>query len=154
MWTRLADPAEDRPRIFWEHSPRLVRILTSHGCDEYLNRKNGRIGIGFDLSLPVAPQVKAAERFLNGRKKWLSSVADSSISAVERRPKRFQKFVVQLRALDGKASKASIKEMAAVLFPTKSNDYPDYLGNHTVREILKAATAMRDGGYHDLLMAP
>jgi len=61
--------------------------------------------------------------------------------------------VVLLRALDGKACKASVKEIGAVLFPKSPNDYQGgRLRDHRAQQALEAALAMRDGGYLDLLM--
>jgi len=147
------DPAEDRPEIIWERGPGMVKILSPHKPDEYLAGRSGKIGLGFDLALPIAPQIEAAKRYLKDHKKWLRAQPDSAVPAVEPRPNRGPKLVILLRALDGKACKASVKEMGAVLFPKSSNDYPGRPRDHRVQQALKAAHAMRDAGYRDLLMS-
>jgi len=147
------DPGEDRPDIVWERWPGMVKILSAHRPDEYLAGRNGKIGLGFDLALPVAPQIEAAKRYLKDHKKWLRAQPDPTVPVVEPRPNRGPKLVILLRALDGRACNASVKEIGAVLFPRSPNDYPGRLRDHKVQQALKAARAMRDAGYRDLLMS-
>ena len=151
------DPSKDCPRnlllIFWVRSPGMVRRLTPFGSEEYLAGQGGKVALGFDLSVPVVDQIKEAERFLTARKRQLRHKGDPAVPAVDRRPSRGARLVTLLRVLDATGVHASISEIGKELFPKTPNSYPDRNRDHVVRSTIKAAIAMRDGGYLDLLMA-
>ena len=147
------DPADDRPQIWWSLTPGMVRVLAPRGSDEFLSRKNGKVALGFDLSLPIGPQIEEAKCYLVARKDGLRRNADPTIPAVERRPNRGSRLITLLRALDARAARATIGEIGNVMFLQTPNAYPDRNRDHVVRSTLKAAIAMRDSGYRNLLVA-
>ncbi len=105
--------------------------------------------ITFDLALPIGPQLERARQILEE-----AAAALESKGEIERlhRANHIRHYQDYLRVLDGEASGATHKEMAAIIFPDEPNDYPDRYGDHKVRNALKAAKKLRDGGYRYIVL--
>ncbi|MCK7597785.1 DUF2285 domain-containing protein [Microbulbifer sp. CAU 1566] len=90
----------------------ILRILTE------LQYQGDTLAV-IDRSLPVKPQLTAI-----GEAVELRNSADGVSPAFQRQTST--KWPEYLRVLDGKAAGASDDEIAAVLYPDKENNYPDY----------------------------
>jgi len=123
------------PEVGW------VRVLEGQ---VNLSLKVTEIGVVFDLSLPLAPQIEEAAR-------WVEEVADDlrtsgKLPGVAESRNRRNLWPEYLRLLDAAASGATTKDMAAVIYPRLDNDS----ALQTARNRLKAAQEMRDGGYRHI----
>lgn len=101
----------------------------------------------FDLNLPINLQLDRIKRTMNAQRSSLSK--EGHISPISKRP-HTDLYPRYIRLLDGKQSGASNSEMASVLFPTMSNEYPGYQGNRSVKNQLRAAEKLRDRDYRYL----
>lgn len=106
--------------------------------------------IEYDLSKPLAPQLKQTEARFSPMFSALSSTGD--IKAQHRR-KRFDRYPRYIRILDAKNAGAKNRGIAALLYsPIKSTKYIDkyYAGEGNLEKDLKAARALVNGGYRTI----
>lgn len=107
--------------------------------------------VWFDLSWPLKVQLERAETTLRRLRR---SLEKENVPPAGESRMRSKKYPIYLRVLDGAAAGTRVDEMAAVLFPDippkVSSRRPDalrYPAAQKVREHLKAAEKLRDGGY-------
>lgn len=104
----------------------------------------------FDLELPLDGQLEQAKTFLLAMQKRLQK--DEKIgqfSAARQRPDLYPAY---LRVLDADAENVEAADIAKELLPHLANTYPEYSASKTVRNYLKAAKMIRDGGYRALIV--
>ena len=94
--------------------------------------------IRFDVSLPLAAQITAAEKHLGRLQKKMGA---------KNKRKRITKYQSYLRILDAEASGAVRSEIAAELYPQMPNEYTHRKGDETVAKDLIAAKLLRDHDY-------
>jgi len=122
----------------YRHLPETkMKITPPRVLDEVLVR--------FDLTRLLRTQVDSAKRQL---KMW-QKMAYGKV--VDRRH-HIKKLGTYLRVLDAMESGASKREMAAVIYPSKSNDYDaDRLAEKSINNDISKAKEYRDGGYVTLV---
>jgi hypothetical protein len=103
----------------------------------------------FDLSQPLAPQLKAVGASL--RKYQAHYIEKEEITYTVARH-HIENWVRYLRALDAQAAGASHDDIAEVLLPQYSNVYPEYTGRKRAVDTLQQARALVDGGYRKILL--
>jgi len=99
----------------------------------------------FDLTGSIQSQTRKAREILKDyarKSKFLRS------------PHRHQlkHLPIYLRVLDAIDFGTSREERAAVFFPKKDNSKPTYKGNEAVRDLERAAIALREEGYRSLVI--
>jgi hypothetical protein len=99
---------------------------------------------------PSAPQLDRAKALLE--RKQQSLPRDGGIAPIEHRKlvSGADKYRLYLRLLDAEVAGARGPRMAEVLFPHMPNKPLEYRGSRAVRDSLKAARKLRDGGYRSL----
>lgn len=104
----------------------------------------------FDLELPLDVQLEQARIFLFAmQKRFQKEGKIELLSAGRQRPDLYPAY---LRVLDAEAGNVEVVDIAKELLPHLENSYPDYSASKTVRNYLKAAKAIRDGGYRALII--
>jgi len=133
------DPAEDRPEpgvvLDWREQVLDTPILAS-ALQDYLQRQGGKIAVGFDLALPLEPQLAQAKRQLIAERRGLEragALPPRSLAAGR------DTWTTQLRLLDGVASGASLDELGKIL----------NLG--AIEQALAEAHFMVSAGYRNIL---
>lgn len=111
--------------------------------------------IEFDLEWPLRPQIECARYALEQRQKKLKE--SDELKTGRLRP---EKYVNYLRVLDAMSEcglsaddEGIASKVASVLAPELDNSYPTYAVNMTMKDWIKAATELRDGGYRRILTA-
>lgn len=145
---RLPDPREDRPRLRFSGSG--VSIVP--GIPGEKQFPGALVGPGefeafvkFDLQWPLEVQLRKAKKILES---WRRSYErNKGFEPIKNRPRDHRLYRQYLRLLDGNANGAPNRDLAAVIFPNEKNESPEYRGNAKVRDSLKAAKRLRDGGY-------
>lgn len=113
------------------------------------------VGVIFDLELPLEMQWQRIKRQLESRAAYLAKGEGEKGEAkigLKRRKNSVNQYPDYLRVFDGRAAGAGNPEIAAVVFPEKSNEYPDYLGNHAVANALNAADDLIQWRYRDICL--
>ena len=104
--------------------------------------------VAFDLSAPLAEQLKMAETHLERvKEKRIDERQIEVMPPVRAQPERWPGY---LRALDAEASGVATPEIASVLLPHIKNVSPDYSGNQSIRNWLGSGKRLRDFGYANL----
>jgi hypothetical protein len=133
------DPADDAAvqagRLVWREAS-VETLLLNDG--ELPPAANGRIAIGFDLALPLAPQLEQAKRRCQIEQRRL--IGEGRLLA-PRISAHAERLIVLLRLLDGQSVGAALETMAQVLAESPA----------VCAERLQAALELRDGNYRRLL---
>ena len=112
--------------------PRNGIPTTLHECEAL---------VWFDLQLPLDAQLQNAKellsRLLKQKQRTLKNIPFSFRCRSEKYPR-------YLRLLDAKTAASADSEVAKVIYPRLSDEYPDYFGRHRVREDRAAAERLRD----------
>ena len=98
-----------------------------------------------DFRKPIDGQIEALRRYAEGHQKWLigQGVIEAPITINER-----PEWPIYLRLLDAELDGATDPgELAKVLFPGESNEYPDYRVSHKIAKAQGRARQLRDIGY-------
>lgn len=138
------DPDCDAPvigeQLSWREVPQGVRRLTPEDS-AYLGGAPARVGLGFDLDLPLREQLERAKRYLLATQRGRvrdGTVRMRTVAAL------WPDWLRYLRCLDGLAAAAPEEELARVL-----ERAPQALAADC-----RAALRLRDGGYRELLLLP
>ncbi len=146
------DPAADAPvigeQLSWRQISRPAQVLDS--CDmEYLRldpeHERWKLGLGFDLSLPIKEQIETARVFLAARQSRLrreGRLASKTVSTLA------PHWALCLRTLDARSARTSESDAAMTLFPQD----PDCHAAHA--ELLREADTLANGGYRRILLVP
>jgi hypothetical protein len=125
-------------------------LLYSMRCD-YFEKLEIEI-LGFDLTLPIDPQIKRVN-------KWLHQIQKDRVSKAEitmGKTKRYEsaRYLNYLRAYDANAARATPKEIAKVLKATADNDTATGNGACTaVGNWIRTAKNLVTDGYRDIPLA-
>ena len=96
--------------------------------------------IKFDLERPIEQQLKSARQEF----KMIREVR--GIPKMKARTKAHKgRWKTYLRALDGRANRASLTELGEAFFPSSDDPKSD------IRSVVNAAEKIRDGGYRDIV---
>lgn len=107
------------------------------------------ISIVYDITHPLKPQIANAQKILLEIQKDKVKEGKTLIN----RPKKHKdNWIEYLRILDANAENVSNEEIARVMFPLLSNDYPSYAGNEKVRKSLKRAEYLTKKGYREIAL--
>lgn len=104
----------------------------------------------FDLELPLDGQLEQAKKLLLAMQQSLEK--EERIKPLSAARQRADLYSAYLRVLDAEADGVDVADIAKQLLPHLENAYPDYAASKTVRNYLKAAKAIRDGGYRALIV--
>jgi len=133
------DPALERPLtgvvLDWREQVMAAPILAAASQD-YLQRLGSRIALGFDLALPLEPQLAQAKRQLIAVRRGLEkagTLPPRTLAAGR------DAWTIQLRLLDGALAGASLEELGEIL------DLAD------IEQVLAEARAMASAGYRNIL---
>lgn len=107
------------------------------------------VSIVFDITRPLKPQFAYAQKILLETQKDQAREGKISISKVN---KHKDNWIEYLRILDAKTENISNEEIARVMFPNLSNEYPGYAGNEKVRKSLKRAEHLTRKGYREIAL--
>jgi hypothetical protein len=130
----------DSPTRF-DLAPRgLKETKTDVGWIASASVRDDRLVLEFDLDAPIDPQLERAR---------ISLVHHQRIAfpALRRQRNQTEKFPLYLRVLDALAAGASRGEMLKEFQRHRA----DAVDDRTLRYWIKKSTALRDGGYRDLL---
>jgi hypothetical protein len=134
------DPADDDPlgggRLVWRDSPLETLWMEAEGG---WPQGQGIAAIAFDLGLPLAPQLEQAKRRLQIEQRRRIGEGIIPPPRIEAHADRLCRL---LRLLDGDESGADEICMAKVMM----------IDTTACRALLGEAQALRDGGYHRLLL--
>lgn len=100
----------------------------------------GRVILEFNLAEPVKPQIDRAAGILKKSQELFDGTKRSQGKNATRL------FPLYLRVLDMRAAKLSKARMLEIL----SADMPEGIGDDDIRNWIKAAEALRDGGYRNI----
>lgn len=142
----MTDPPLDFEFVFavdYERPP-LSMVPADEPYSVRIELAPGDIAFVFNVTLPLTPQFERARKAVNQHADNLKIAGDGTM--IERR-NHLNKWPLYLRVLDAEASGASFNEMAVILFPEKTNVYPDYEGQRAAKNALSAARRLRDGDY-------
>ena len=138
------DPDCDTPiigeQLSWREVPQGVRRLAPED-GVYLGGDPARVGLGFDLDLPLREQLERAKRYLLATQRGRVRDGAVHMRTVAALWPDWQRY---LRCLDGLEAAAPEEEMARVL----ERD-PEALA-----EDCRAALDLREGGYREILLLP
>lgn len=109
----------------------------------------GHFVVRFDLKRPLTKQWERIKWAMERLKKELSK---EGLISLENPRNSGSKFPSYLRVLDGEASRASVSDMASVIYSQMPNDYPGPQANQTVQNHLIAAKKLRDSNYRVLCL--
>lgn len=107
-----------------------------------------KMALAFDLTMPIAQQIEAAERWLLSAQRTRSEKGEFTAPASVRM--HADKYPLYLRTFDAVTSGATREEIAAELAPDASNEYPDFTGNKTIANRYNAAERMVKSDYRQL----
>ena len=113
-------------------------------------KDDNEIAIRFNLTIPLSTQFAAARKLLDERQRELQKSIGLTPAQRRNKVKQARLYQTYLRVLDAKVAKIPTTEIAIVLFPNKKNVHPDYAAVRSVKDALKAAIALRDGGFRAL----
>ena len=105
----------------------------------------------FDLSAPLEPQIKAAEKFLRERQEWLVE-SEGLTARVKSTKYKMPDLVKYLKILDLITIGATNDDIAAICWPFASNSHPEFSGRQRAAKAKQVATYIRDGGYRDVAL--
>jgi hypothetical protein len=108
--------------------------------------RDDRLVLEFDLDAAIEPQLERARTMLNISQHIYRS-EQQEFGKRARRRNRSDKFALYLRILDALVVDVTRNEMLDVF----SKETPKGIDESTLRANIDAATALRDGGYRDLL---
>jgi len=148
----LWDPADNRPD--WS----VIRFKSSAGpsfLDQSPGFDNDSIGalkpsgpsevvVKFNFEWPLEMQWRRVSWWLEHRQKKLD---EEGVITFQNPRKNVSRYPVHLRLLDADIHGVPVSEIAAVMFPEKTNEYANAQGSQTVKNKLAAAKKMRDEGY-------
>lgn len=98
-----------------------------------------------DFRKPIDGQIEVLRRYAESHQKWLieHGVIETPATINER-----PEWPIYLRLLDAELDSATDPgELAKVLFPCESNEYPDYRVSHKIAKAQDRARQLRDIGY-------
>jgi hypothetical protein len=112
----------------------------------------GRVAVIFDLNLPIKRQVKLTASRL---RQWQGIYEHRGICK-RRKPKTNNDlWKSYLRVLDAKTDGAANKDIDDIVFQgQRENIYDDNYHNTVIRDALKSATKLVEGGYCDIISGP
>lgn len=138
------DPACDRPligeQLSWREVPQGVRRL-GPDATVYLGNDPARIGLGFDLDLPLREQLERAKRYLLATQRSRMRDGAVRLRTVASLWSDWQRY---LRCLDGLEQGATEPELVRALGRDAGALAAD----------CREAQHLRDGGYRDILLLP
>ena len=152
----LVNPAQDNPfpnpfNQFPSYQYGNVRG-GNIGYSRYLNDSfpdGPYISIVYDISHPLKPQIANAQKILL---KIQKDKVKEGKTLIDRPKKHKDNWIEYLRILDAKAKNVSNEEIARVMFPNLSNEYPSYAGNEKVRKSFKRAEYLTRKGYREIAL--
>lgn len=98
-----------------------------------------------NYNLPLLPQLAAIKSYAVRYKQWLTK--ELNLKPQPNIRNRSKLYNIYLRCLDAADSGLSESQMAKIICPHKSNNYPDYYGTKTISDYLDAAKKLRDHSY-------
>ncbi len=112
----------------------------------------GRVAVVFDLNLPIERQVELIKLRL---RQWQKIYEHRGICTL-RKPKTYNDlWKSYLRVLDAKSGGADNKTIDAIVFHSQKKNVDDaYYYNKVVRDTLKSAMKLVNGGYQDIISGP
>lgn len=116
--------------------------------DSYVARKDQYAVIAFDLNQPLAPQVHRAKKML---KEFATTQPKGKNIVTDERASELRN---QLRVLDGLAAGATLREIAAFLFPEDLKMDNPIHGEQHVSDVKRSAEKMVEQGYTKLVFWP
>jgi hypothetical protein len=133
------DPALERPQpgvvLDWREQVMETPILAMASQD-YLQRQGSKIALGFDLALPLEPQLAQAKRQLIAVRRGLDKAGflpPRTLAA------GCDAWTTQLRLLDGAAADAGLEELSEILNLVE------------IEQALAEARTMASAGYRNIL---
>ncbi len=146
------DPALEAPvigeQLAWRQVLQPPRVLDA-GAVKYLRSdpevESCKLGLGFDLSLPLKEQVETARVFLAARQSRLRRAGRLVAQTV---PALAPRWTMCLRALDARSAQTSETDAAMTLFPQDPDCHATHIG------LLQEADALAERGYRDILLVP
>lgn len=140
------DPVVEQPVIGEQLSWRPVEAV--HGFVEvadtdYLGAQPARVAMGFDLDLPLRPQLEAARAQLQRRQAHLRKRGGLQMRTVAELRER---WTLMLRLLDACTAGTPPAQSASLILPADAQDDP--------AELLRQAEQLRDGGYRQVAFLP
>lgn len=140
---RPYDPAvKDPPIQFTEATPEQPPWVDFGYDHPGLRHAKEPFHLVFDLSQPIKPQLRNAEKMMEVVQPAMESTEDRQHSKLHTRL-----FLIYIRLLDADEAGAKLGEITPILLPGVSNIDPDYLGNKRLRANLKKARELRDHDY-------
>jgi Uncharacterized conserved protein (DUF2285) len=128
-------------------SATFIRRLwrNSDGFPIRLALKTNETGYIFDLNYPLEGQFLRA---LQNAKELQNHRAQQGKIDLRSNPKeRYDKYTTYLRIIDAEDAGTNQSEIADILFPTFTNEHPEYQRRQTFRNHRKAALRLRDTDY-------
>jgi hypothetical protein len=108
------------------------------------------IGFIFDMTLPLEGQFKRA---LESAKSLQSYRKEQGVLQFKNTKVRLNKYMSYLRVLDADDAGALENKIEETLFPSLTNEHPDYRRRAALRDSRKAARRLRDQDYRLLVNA-
>ena len=128
------------PDLHWRR-PRAEVVLVRLDTPEYLDELDGKVALGFDLTLPLKEQMETAKRWLVGEQRRRCGTKPLPLRTVAGSR---AEWTLCLRALDAQDN-ASTPEIVALLCDDEEGKCQD---------LLQRARQLAAGGYFDVLRFP
>jgi hypothetical protein len=129
--------------VRFSRTPYSLRTVSLTGVegDWFLGEDYGwGAALVFDLRIPIAPQLRSAERILKGTtRRGVTPLTGAQRS-------RHADYRVMLQILDARSVKASWREIGEEVFPKKTAEN----ATDHVKKLYRRAVQIRDGGYRRL----
>ena len=111
-------PHTNQPRepeqLVWR-TPQITAVTISHTDTDYLQQKEGKIAIGFDLSLPLKQQMESAkQRLIKAQKNEAFKQQQQTL---------WIKWTDYLRIFDAHLSGANENEIVSILAKSETNQW-------------------------------
>jgi hypothetical protein len=140
----LPSPPQDSVPSYFVSSS--LRFFQYDGRDfQRIQLKKCEIAVVIDLARPLPTQFERARKCAKEQQKLLKP------NGLKHARSRARVYITYLRILDGEEAGAPSAEIADLLFPKVSNDYPEHKRLNVFYDSRKAAKKLRDGGYRALL---
>jgi hypothetical protein len=110
--------------------------IVAMASQDYLQRRGGKIALGFDLALPLEPQLARAKRQLIAERRGLDKVGVLPPRALAA---GCDAWTTQLRLLDGAAADAGLEALREILNLAE------------IEQALAEAQFMASAGYRNIL---
>ena len=125
----------------WDNPGRLAALR-----DEF--RDPAKLTLTFDLTRSIEAQLERAAELLREGREALAARPFNPLDPERRTRAPLAQFPAYVRILDADAAGARVPEIAATLYPREEDSRATgYRVSAKVREALKAARRLRDGGY-------